>query len=194
MHWSGAAAAYGVFAITAIAYGFGHGDHALVHRYAMDLYFESAVMILTLINLGKYLESRSKGRTSEAISSLVGLAPRTATVLRDGVEQQIPLEQVAVGDLLAVKPGQRVPLDGVVTEGLSSVDESALTGESLPVEKHPGDAVTGATVNKTGYFTMRVTKIGEDTALAQIIRLVEEAGSSKAPASVWPTAECLFSL
>lgn len=180
---SGAAAAYGVFAITAIAYGFGHGDHALVHRYAMDLYFESAVMILTLINLGKYLESRSKGRTSEAISSLVGLAPRTATVLRDGVEQQLPLEQVAVGDLLAVKPGQRVPLDGVVTEGLSSVDESALTGESLPVEKHPGDAVTGATVNKTGYFTMRVTKIGEDTALAQIIRLVEEAGSSKAPIS-----------
>lgn len=180
---SGAAAAYGVFAITCIAYGFGHGDHAMVHRYATDLYFESTVMILTLINLGKYLESRSKGRTSEAISRLVGLAPRTATVLRDGVERELPLEQVVVGDLLAVKPGQRVPLDGVVIDGRSSVDESALTGESMPIEKNPGDSVTGATVNKTGYFTMRVTKTGEDTALARIIRLVEEAGGSKAPIS-----------
>lgn len=178
---SAAAMVYGIFAIYQIGYGLGHGEMTLVHRYSMDLYFESAGMILTLITLGKYLETRAKGKTSEAITKLVNLAPKTALVLRDGEELEIPSEEVVQGDILVIKPGKTLPVDGVVTEGSSSVDESAITGESIPVEKHPGDAVTGATVNKTGYFKMRATKVGEDTTLSQIIRLVEEASSSKAP-------------
>ena len=138
-------------------------------------------MILTLITLGKFLETRSKGKTSEAISRLMDLAPKTATVVRDGVETEVPVEEVAVGDQIIVKPGGRVPVDGVVTDGWSSVDESALTGESIPVEKAPGDKVAAASINQSGTFTFSATRVGEDTTLAQMIRLVEEASSSKAP-------------
>ena len=145
------------------------------------LYLESVGMILTLISVGKYLETRSKGKTGDAIRALMDLAPKTATVLRDGAELEVPVEQVQAGDLLRVKPGGAVPVDGVVTEGVSSVDESALTGESIPVEKRPGDKVSAATINQTGTFTMRATGVGEDTALARIIQLVEDASASKAP-------------
>ncbi len=178
---SSAAVVYGLVAIYAIGWGLGHGDMQLVEQYSMDLYFESAGTIVTLITVGKYLEARSKGRTSDAISKLMNLAPKTAVVLREGEEVSIPLDQVQVGDTVVVRPGQSVPVDGVVLEGSSAVDESALTGESIPVEKGPGDRVIGATVNRSGYFTFRASKVGDDTTLAQIIRLVEEANSSKAP-------------
>ena len=153
----------------------------MVHQYSMDLYFETSAMILALITLGKFLESRSKGKTSEAITKLMDLAPKTATVERDGQEMEIPVEQVQAGDILVVRPGQSLPVDGVITEGTTAIDESALTGESIPVEKGPGDRVTGASINKTGFFKFRADKVGQDTALQQIIRLVEEAGASKAP-------------
>lgn len=178
---SGAAIVYGIYAIFKIGIGFGCGDMETVHSFMMDLYFESAGMILTLITLGKTLEARAKGKTSDAITKLMNLAPKTATVERNGVEQQIPVEQVQQGETLIVKAGESVPVDGVVLEGFSSVDESALTGESIPVEKHVGDTVIGATINKTGYFKMQATKVGDDTTLAQIVRLVDEATSSKAP-------------
>ena len=178
---SAAAVVYGIAALFQIAWGLGHGDQARVDQWSMDLYFESAGMILTLITLGKWLETRSKGKTSQAITRLMDLAPKTAAVLRDGVEVEIPVEEVAVGDLIVVRPGGRIPVDGVVTEGSSSVDESALTGESLPVEKFPGDKVAAASINKNGFFTFRATRVGEDTTLAQMIRLVEEASASKAP-------------
>ncbi len=176
-----AAVVYGVAAIYAIGYGLGHGNQTLVEQYSMDLYFESAAMILTLITLGKYLEARSKGRTSDAISRLIHLAPKQATVLRDGQEQEIPAEQVVAGDTVIVRSGQSIPVDGIILDGSGSIDESALTGESLPVDKQAGDTVIGATINTTGYFRFRATKVGADTALAQIVRLVEEASSSKAP-------------
>ena len=178
---SAAAMIYGVFALYQIGYGLGHGDMGLVSQYSMDLYFESAAMILTLITLGKFLETRSKGKTSEAITKLMDLAPKTALVERDGEEQEIPVESVRVGDLVIVKPGQSVPVDGEIVEGASAVDESAITGESIPVEKHPGDAVIAATINRSGWFKFRATKVGGDTTLAQIIALVEEAANSKAP-------------
>ena len=139
--------------------------------------------ILALITLGKFLEARSKGKTSQAITKLMDLAPKTALVIRDGEEREIPVDEVQIGDLIAVKPGASIPVDGVVESGATAVDESALTGESIPVEKGPGDKVTGASVNKTGAFTFRATKVGDDTALAQIIHLVEEASASKAPIS-----------
>ena len=178
---STAAIVYGIYAIYKIGYGLGHGDAHLVHQYSMDLYFETSAMILSLITLGKFLESRGKGKTSEAITKLMDLAPKTAFVERDGAEVEIPVEEVRPGDILVVRPGQSVPVDGVVVEGATAIDESALTGESIPVEKEPGDRVTGATINKTGFFKFRADKVGEDTALAQIIRLVEEASASKAP-------------
>jgi len=178
---SSAAVLYGIAALFQIGWGLGHGDMERVERWSMDLYFESAGMILTLITLGKFLETRSKGKTSQAISRLMDLAPKTATVLRDGGEVELPVEEVAVGDLILVRPGGRIPVDGVVTEGHSSVDESALTGESLPVEKNPGDKVAAAAINGSGSFTFRATRVGEDTTLAQMIRLVDEAASSKAP-------------
>ena len=164
-----------------IGYGLGHGDSEMVSRYSMDLYFESAAMILALITLGKYLETRSKGKTSEAITKLMDLAPKTALVERGGTEIEIPVEEVAVGDMVIVKPGQSIPVDGEISEGSSAVDESALTGESIPVEKHPGDRVIAATINKSGWFKFRATKVGGDTTLAQIIALVEDAANSKAP-------------
>ena len=178
---SAAAVIYGVFAIYQMGYGLGHGDMELVAKYHMDLYFESAGMILTLITLGKFLETRSKGKTGEAISRLMDLAPKTATVIRDGVETEIPVEEVQVGDRVVVRPGQSIPVDGVIVEGQSAVDESALTGESLPVDKGPGDKVAAASINKSGFFTFEASRVGEDTTLAQMIRLVEEASASKAP-------------
>lgn len=178
---STAALVYGVFAIYRIGYGLGVGDHALVSQYHMDLYFESAAMILALITLGKYLETRSKGKTSEAITKLMDLAPKTAAVERGGVETVIPVEEVVVGDTVLVRPGQSVPVDGVILEGNTSIDEAAITGESIPVEKEPGSTVIAATINKAGFFKFRATKVGADTTLAQIIRLVEDASSSKAP-------------
>ncbi|MCI9171032.1 MAG: heavy metal translocating P-type ATPase, partial [Lawsonibacter sp.] len=178
---SSAAVIYGVFAIYQMGYGLGHGDMDRVGKYHMDLYFESAGMILALITLGKFLETRSKGRTGEAISRLMDLAPKTATVIRDGVETEIPVEDIQVGDRVAVRPGQSIPVDGVILEGRSAVDESALTGESLPVDKGPGDKVAAASINKSGFFTFEASRVGEDTTLAQMIRLVEEASASKAP-------------
>ena len=178
---SAAAVVYGVFAIYQIGFGLGRGDMALVEKYHMDLYFESAGMILTLITLGKFLETRSKGKTGEAITRLMDLAPKTASVLRDGTEVEIPVEEVQVGDRIVVRPGQSVPVDGVIVEGASAVDESALTGESLPVDKGVGDKVAAASINKSGSFTFEARRVGEDTTLAQMIRLVEEASGSKAP-------------
>ncbi|MBD5162871.1 MAG: heavy metal translocating P-type ATPase [Oscillibacter sp.] len=176
-----AAVIYGVFAIFQMNWGFGHGDMDRVEQYHMDLYFESAGTILTLVTLGKFLETRSKGRTGEAITRLMDLAPKTASVLRSGAEVEIPVEEVRVGDHVVVRPGQSVPVDGVIVEGASAVDESALTGESLPVDKSVGDKVAAASINKSGAFTFEALRVGEDTTLAQMIRLVEEASGSKAP-------------
>ena len=178
---SGAAVIYGVFALYRIGWGLGIGDLALVDRYRMDLYFESAGTILTLITLGKYLEARAKGRTSASIRALMDLAPKTALVLRQGQEVEIPAAEVAVGDTVIIKPGMRIPVDGVVLTGLSSVDEAAVTGESIPVEKGPGDKVIAASLNKAGSFTFQAQKVGEDTTLAQIIALVQDAAATKAP-------------
>lgn len=178
---SSAAVIYGIFAIFKIGYGLGHMDMDMVMHYSMDLYFESAATILTLITLGKYLEARSKGKTSEAITKLLDLAPKTAAVIRDGEEVILPVEEVIIDDIIIVRPGQSIPVDGIIIEGSSAVDQSALTGESIPVEKKAGDAVIGATINKSGYFKFKAKKIGEDTTLAQIVKLVEEAGASKAP-------------
>lgn len=178
---SGAAVVYGVFAIYMVGAGLGRGDAALVERYTMDLYFESASFILTIITLGKYLETRAKGKTSDAITKLMDLSPKTATVLRDDIEAVIPVEDVLVGDIVVVRPGQSVPVDGEIIDGSSSVDQSALTGESIPAEKQVGDKVMAATVNKSGYIKFRAEKVGEDTTLSQIIMLVEDANATKAP-------------
>lgn len=178
---SSAATIYGIYAIYKIGIGLGHGDMDMVHQFSMDLYFESAGMILALITLGKYFEARAKGRTSEAIEKLMDLAPKMAVVERNGFEQQIPVEEVQTGDIVIVKAGEAIPVDGVIREGSASIDESALTGESVPADKKAGDSVIGATINKSGYFKMQVTKVGEETALAQIIKLVDDATSSKAP-------------
>ena len=180
---SSAAMIYGLFAIYSIGYGMGHGDWELVAQYHMDLYFESAGMILTLITMGKFLETRSKGKTGEAIKRLMDLTPKTATVLRDGMEVELPVEDVRVGDKIVVRPGEAIAVDGVIVEGASAVDESALTGESLPVDKSVGDKVAAATINRSGAFVFEAQRVGEDTTLAQMIRLVEEASASKAPIS-----------
>ncbi|MBE6973431.1 MAG: heavy metal translocating P-type ATPase [Ruminococcaceae bacterium] len=178
---SSAAVVYGIFAIYQMGYGLGRADMDLVEKYHMDLYFESAGMILTLITLGKFLEARAKGKTSQAITRLMDLSPKTASVVREGKEIEIPVEEVRVGDLILVRPGQSVPVDGVIVRGESAVDESALTGESLPVDKTVGDKVAAATINKSGAFVFEALRVGEDTTLAQMIRLVEEASASKAP-------------
>lgn len=178
---SAASLIYGIFAIYRMGYGLGVQNMALVHQYLHDLYFESAVMILALINVGKYLEARSKGKTSEAITKLMDLAPKTAVVERQGKTIEIPIEQVVKGDLVVVKPGESVPVDGMILEGVTSIDESAITGESIPVEKQPGDTVIAATINKAGYIKAQATKVGDDTTFSQIIRLVEDASASKAP-------------
>lgn len=179
---SGAALVYGIFAMYRISYGLGYGDMAVVEHYSHDLYFESSGTILTLITVGKYLESRSKGKTSEAITKLMNLAPKVAIfVTEDGQEKEVPTESLQKGDIFLVKPGSLVPVDGIVLEGNSSVDEAAITGESVPVEKQAGDHVVSATVNKSGFLKCRADRVGDDTTLAQIIRLVEEASASKAP-------------
>ena len=178
---STAAFVYSVSRLYVMGYAMGRGEMDMAHMAAMNLYFESAAMILTLVTIGKYMESRSKNRTSDAITKLVDLAPKTALVVRNGRETEIPADQVQVGETVIVKPGQGIPVDGVILEGTGTVDESAITGESIPVEKKVGDRVTGATVNRAGYFQMKADRIGEDTTLSQIIRLVEEAGGSKAP-------------
>lgn len=178
---SGAAFVYGIIAIYCIGYGLGHGDKEFAHSYMMNLYFESAAMILALITLGKFLESRAKGKTSQAIEKLIDLSPKTAVVIRDGKEVTVGVDDVQIGEIVVVKAGQSVPLDGVIVEGNGAIDESAITGESIAVEKNVGDKVIGATINKSGYFKFKVEKVGEDTALSQIIYLVEEASASKAP-------------
>ena len=178
---SSASFIYGIYAIYKIAYGLGHNDLEMVHRFSHDLYFESAAMILTLITLGKFMEARAKNRTSEAITKLMNLAPKFALVERHGMQGEIPVEEVIVGDILIVKSGATVPVDGVIIEGSGALDEAAITGESIPVEKYVGNSVTGGTINKSGYFKMRATAVGEHTTLAKIIALVDEATSSKAP-------------
>lgn len=176
-----AAFLYGVFAIFMMSHGMGSGNMDIVHTYLHDLYFEVAAVVLTLITVGKYLEAKSKGKTSEAIEKLMDLAPKTATVVRGGRETVVPVEEVVVDDLVVVKPGQSIPVDGVIVEGSSSVDQAALTGESIPVPKGVGDKVIAATMNKTGSFKFKALNVGSDTTLAQIIQLVEDANATKAP-------------
>jgi len=178
-----AAAAYGIYAIYKIGYGLGHMDMDMVMQFSMDLYFESAAVVLTLITLGKFFEARAKGRTSDAIKKLIDLSPKTALVERNGIEEEIPVEDVVMGDIIIVKPGQSIPVDGTIVSGNSSIDESMLTGESIPVEKSIGDKVIGASINKSGFFKFEAQRVGDDTTLSQIIKLVEEASSSKAPIS-----------
>lgn len=178
---SGASMLYGIYAMYKISWALGHGDMAVVQQFSHDLYFEGAGTILTLITLGKFFEARAKGKTTDAINRLLDLAPKSATVIRDDKEMVIDASDVVKGDILIVRTGESVPVDGIIKSGHGSLDESAITGESLPVDKSEGDSVTGATVNTSGYFTMEATKVGDETALAQIIKLVDEATSSKAP-------------
>ena len=178
---SSSAIIYGIYAIYMIGYGLGHNKLELVQKYSADLYFESAGMILTLVTIGKYLEIKSKGKTKDAISKLINLAPKISIVIRDEKEIQVNTDEIVQGDIIVIKPGTSIPVDGIIIEGSSSIDQSAITGESIPVEKTIGDSVVSGTVNKNGYFKMRATKVGENTTLSQIIKLVEEAGSSKAP-------------
>ncbi|MEV9615156.1 heavy metal translocating P-type ATPase [Aliarcobacter butzleri] len=178
-----AAMIYGVFSIYKIGYGLGNNDIDMVIQYSHDLYFESAAIVLTLITLGKFLEARAKENTSEAINKLINLTPKTALVLRNNQEIEIPVDELVLKDIVIVKPGNIVPTDGIIIFGNSSIDESMLTGESLPVSKKVGDKVIGASINKSGSFKFEVTKLGEDTVLSQIIKLIEEASSSKAPIS-----------
>ncbi len=178
---SGAALVYGIAALFRIAYAMGHGDVQTVTHYGEHLYFESAAMILTLITLGKFLEARAKGKTGDAIRQLMDLSPKTATVMIDGEEKTVPIEEVKIGDTVIVRSGGSIPVDGIVLSGRAAVDQSALTGESVPVEKVPGDSVAAATLIAEGYLELRAEKVGDDTTLSQVIRLVEQAGGSKAP-------------
>ena len=178
---SGAAIIYGVFVLLRIAAGYETGDMELVHRYAGDVYFESAAMILTLITVGKFLETRSKGKTSAAIEKLMDLAPKTAVIERGGTEVSVPVEALMAGDILVIRPGESIAADGVIVSGKTSIDESAITGESMPVEKQEGDKVVSGTLNKTGFIKVRSSRVGAESTLSQIIKLVEEASASKAP-------------
>lgn len=178
---STAATLYGVFVIYKLGFGLGHNNMTIVDKYVKDIYFESAGTILTLITIGKYFETKSKGKTSEAIKKLMDLAPKNAIIEKNGVEIEIPVENVQLGDIFIIKPGSSVPVDGEVIEGFSSIDESAITGESIPVEKTVGDNLSAATINKAGYLKVKATRVGADTTINQIIELVEEASSSKAP-------------
>lgn len=172
---------YGILAIYRIGYGLGHNDLALVEKYSMNLYFESGGTILTLITLGKFLESRAKGKTTDAITKLINLRPQTAFVIRNGNTVEIPIEQVLSGEVVAVKTGNTIPVDGIIVKGTCTIDESIITGESIPVDKKVGDTVIGATINKSGYIEIKATKVGENSTLSQIIKLVEEASATKAP-------------
>ena len=176
-----AAFVYSTYALFAMTDAQVKGDADAVMGYMMEFYFESAAMILTLITVGKMLEARSKGKTTDALKGLMKLAPKTATVLRDGVETEVPIEQVRKGDIFVTRPGESIPVDGVVLEGESAVNESALTGESVPVDKAPGDTVSAATVNQSGFLKCQATRVGEDTTLSQIIQMVSDAAATKAP-------------
>lgn len=178
---SGAAIVSGIIALYRIGFALGRGDTVFAHQAAMTLYFESAVMILTLVTLGRYFETRAKGKTTEALSRLIALAPKTATRIRNGIETTIPAENVIAGDILVVKTGETVPVDGILTEGYGYLDESALTGESIPAEKLVGAPVSAATINRSGHFLMQATRVGNETTLARIVKLVDDATSSKAP-------------
>ena len=178
---SGAALIYGVFAIFRMSYGLGKMDMEIVETYHHDLYFESSVMILALITFGKFLEAKSKGKTGEALNKLIDLAPKSAVVEVNGAMKEIPVDEVNVGDVVIVKPGSNIPVDGIIIEGSTSVDESAITGESIPVEKVVNSEVTAATINKTGFVKIRAKRVGMDTTFSKIIKLVDEAGASKAP-------------
>ena len=180
---SGAATLYGLFAISQIVLGLNQNDLSLVERYSKDIYFESAGTILTLITFGKYLEAKSKGKTSDAISKLINLAPKTAIVEKQEKEIEIPIEEIKVDDIVIIKPGTSIPVDGVIIEGESSLDQSSITGESIPVEKSIGEEVISGTINKNGYLKIKALKVGSDTTLSQIIKLIEEASNSKAPIS-----------
>ena len=180
---SGAAMVYGIFSIFMIGYGLGNSRPDIAEKYVSNLYFESADMILTLVTVGKFLEERSKNKTNSAVAKLIDLSPETATVIRNGKEIKVNTEEIVSGDLILIRPGEKIPVDGVIIQGASSVDQSALTGESIPAEKSEGDSVISATVNLEGAFTMKATKVGKDTTLAKIIELVENAGASKAPAA-----------
>ena len=169
------------YALLAMSSAQARGDAAAVAEYMNELYFESAAMILTLITVGKMLEARSKGRTTDALKSLMKLAPKTAFKIIDGIEVEVPVDEIMTGDIFAVRPGDSIPVDGVVTEGMTSVDESALTGESMPVDKEEGSVVSAATINQSGYIRCRATRVGEDTTLAQIIQMVGDAAATKAP-------------
>ena len=178
---AGASFIYSVYALFAMTNAQVNNDMSLVMKYMDEFYFESAGMILTLITLGKMLESYSKGKTTNAIKGLMNLAPKKATILVDNVEKVVPVEEVKIGDIFVVKPGENIPVDGVVIEGESAVNESALTGESIPVDKSVGDNVSGATVNQSGFIKCKATKVGEDTTLSQIIKMVSDASATKAP-------------
>ena len=178
---SGAALVYGVAALFRMAWATGHGVWDLVEHYRENLYFESAAMILTLITVGKMLEARSKGKTTDALKGLMDLSPKTAVLLRSGKEVTVPIEQVHKGDQFVVRPGESIPVDGVILEGASAVNESALTGESIPVDKAAGDSVSAATINQSGFLRCETTRVGEDTTLSQIIRMVSDAAATKAP-------------
>ncbi len=180
---SGAAMVYGIFSIFMIGYGLGNARPDIAEKYVTNLYFESAAMILTLVTVGKFLEELSKNKTNSAVAKLIDLSPKTATVIRNGKEIKVNTEEIISGDLILIRPGEKIPVDGVIVQGASSVDQSALTGESIPTEKNEGDSVMSATVNLEGAFTMKATKVGKDTTLAKIIELVENAGASKAPAA-----------
>lgn len=178
---AGAALIYGIAAIFMIGYGLGNNRIDIAEKYVSNLYFESSAMILTLVTVGKFLEERSKGKTNSAVEKLIDLSPDTANVLRNGKEITVKSNEIIVGDILIIRPGEKIPVDGIVTEGSSKVDESALTGESMPVKKEAGNTVMSASINLDGAFNMKATRVGKDTTLAQIIELVENAGASKAP-------------
>ena len=178
---SGASLIYGIFAIYRMICGIETGNHQVVHQYAHSLYFESSAMILTLVTVGKYLESRSKAKTSQILEKLIDLAPKTATVERNGREFVIETSQIMVNDIIVIRPGEQIPVDGIIISGNGFVDQAAITGESVPVEKQADDSVISATINRNGSFKFKATKVGEDTTLSQIIRMVEDAGNSKAP-------------
>ena len=178
---SGTAFVYSTIALFMMTDAQVRGDSAAVMSYMHEFYFESAAMILALITVGKMLEAHSKGKTTDALKGLMKLAPKTATVVVDGVEKTVPIEQVKKGDIFAVRPGEGIPVDGVVIDGESAVNESALTGESVPVDKIVGDTVSAATINQSGYLRCEATRIGEDTTLSQIIKMVSDASATKAP-------------
>ena len=178
---SGAAFVYSTYALFAMTDAQVAGDSGAVMGYMHDFYFESAAMILALITVGKMLEARSKGKTTDALKGLMKLAPKSAVVIRDGSEVQVPIQQVKKGDVFVVRPGENIPVDGIVIEGMSAVNESALTGESIPVDKMEGDAVSAATINQSGFLKCEATRVGEDTTLSQIIKMVSDAAATKAP-------------